>query len=109
MWTPLWVSRDKVDYSISTGLSLDCTFTYAHRVDDTKSQGSPLQAVPHGQDGIGSLSRLRDKDGNIIPKDGCPSVKEIGSELDSNGNVGQFLKDGSNSDTRVVRSTTSDE
>ena len=83
--------------------------TYADRVDDTESQSSPLQAVSHGQNSIGSLTRLRDENGNIIPEDRCPSVKEIRGELDSDGDVRQFLKDGSNSDTGVIRSTTSDE
>ena len=82
--------------------------TYADRVDDTESQSSPLQAVSHGQNSIGSLTRLRDEDGDIIPEDRCPSVKEIRGELDSDGNIRQFLKDRSNSDTRVVRGTTSD-
>jgi hypothetical protein len=82
--------------------------TYTDRVDDTESQSASLQTVPHGQDGIGGLSRLRDKDGDIIPENRRPSVKEVRGELDSDGNISQFLKHGSNGDTRVVRGTTRD-
>jgi hypothetical protein len=53
--------------------------TYPDSVDNTQAQSSTLQAVPHGQNRVGSLARLRDKDGDIIPEHGSPAVQEVRS------------------------------
>jgi hypothetical protein len=51
--------------------------THSDSVDHTQTQGSPLQTVPHGQDGVRSLTGLGHKDGDIVSEDGSLSVEEI--------------------------------
>ena len=52
--------------------------THADGINDTQTQGTALQAVSHGEDGVGGLTRLRDKDGDVVAEDGCSAVKEVG-------------------------------
>lgn len=96
MWIPEWVSRERVDYRRQLDSSDPCLDercnarellacetdteerTHADSVDDTQTQGTTLQAVSHGEDGVGGLTRLRDKDGNVVAEDGCSAVKEVG-------------------------------
>lgn len=84
MWIPAWLSRDKVDYPTRcyvSGLAFIALIasgsTHSDSVDDSQTKGSPLQTVPHGQDGISSLTRLGYKDGDVVPEDGSLSVEEV--------------------------------
>ena len=78
-------------------------------VDDTDSQGTALQAVAESTQGIGSLTRLRDKDAGVVTEDGCLTVKEIGGQLNGNRDFSELLKDTTDSHARVVRSTAGNE
>lgn len=78
-------------------------------VDDTNGQGTTLQAVAEGHEGVGSLTRLRDEDASVVTEDRGLSVKEIGSQLDGDGDLSKLLKDTTDSHARVVRGTASNE
>ena len=78
-------------------------------VDNTNSQGTTLQAVAESTERVGGLTRLRDKDASVVTEDGCLAVEEVRGQLNGNGDLGKLLKDTTNSHTRVVRSTASNE
>ena len=65
----------------------------SNNVNDTNVQSTSLHAVSHSEDGIGGLSRLRDKDTGVISEDGGLAIQKVGCEFDGTGDLGQFLKD----------------
>lgn len=78
------VSLGGGDTNLGTGVDVDTGMTLTRQgrtdsVDDTQTQCTPLQTVSHGQNGVGSFSRLRDKDGDIVSKNRGLSVEEVGS------------------------------
>lgn len=77
MCTPLCVSRERVDCGEQWDL-LDRVPTHADSVDHTETESTPLEAVSHGEDRVGSLSRLRDENRDIVSEDGRSSVEEVG-------------------------------
>ena len=78
-------------------------------VDDTNSQSTTLQAVAESTEGVGSLTGLRNEHAGVVTEDWCLTVKEVGGQLDGNGDLGKLLEDTTDSHARVVGSTTSDE
>jgi len=82
--------------------------TYTDSVDYTKAQRPSLQAVPHRQNGIGSLARLGHEHRDVIAEHRGPSVEKVGScttisdghpahailltKLHRNWDIGQLLK-----------------
>lgn len=78
-------------------------------VDNTNGQGTTLQAVTESHQGVGSFTGLRNEDTGVISEDGSLSIEEIGSQLDSDRNLGEFLKDSTDSHARVVTGTTGNE
>lgn len=85
--------RSGVDVDTTVGLPRQ---SRTDSVDDTEAQSTTLQAVSHGEDGVGCFTRLRDKDGDIVPEDGCSAVQKVRGEFDGDRDLGQFLEDGSN-------------
>lgn len=53
--------------------------THTDSIDNTQAQSTTLQAVTHGENSIGSLTRLRDKNGDIISEHGRTAVQKVGS------------------------------
>ena len=52
--------------------------TYADSVDDTKTERASLEAVPHGQDRVGRLTRLRHENRHVVSEHRRSSVEEVG-------------------------------
>jgi hypothetical protein len=68
-----------------------------------RSEGENL---PQTQDCVVGTSTLADKDTDVVAEDGRLAIKKVGSAFDRNGNLGQFLEDGTSCDARVqTRST----
>lgn len=108
------VGLGRGDTDLRTGVNVDTTVGEegdggADDVDDTNSQGTTLQAVAESHEGVGSLTRLRDEDAGVVTEDRSLSVKEIGSQLNGDGDLSKLLKDTTDSHARVVRGTTSNE
>jgi hypothetical protein len=103
------------------------------RQEKTHAKSTSLEAVSHGEDGVGGLSRLRDEDADVVSEDGTSPVEEVARELDVDGHLRELLKDRpslqiaacesgleskggrkrdeewTHSNTRVVRCSTGDE
>lgn len=89
-----------IDMDTAVSLTRDGT---TDGIDDTDAKSSSIQAIPHSQDGIGSLSTLTDKDANVVSEDGRLSIEEVARQFNGDGDLGEFFKDGTGSDARVVR------
>lgn len=88
------------DTDFRTSVDVDTAVSFSRQrrtngVDDTETQGASLQTVSHGENGVGSFTRLGNEDGNIISEDGCPSIQKVRGQLDSDRDLCQFFKDGS--------------
>ncbi|CAF3449092.1 unnamed protein product [Fusarium graminearum] len=108
------VGLGRGDTDLRTGVDVNTTVGEERdggtdNVDDTNGQGTTLQAVAEGHEGVGSLTRLRDEDASVVTEDRGLSVKEIGSQLDGDGDLSKLLKDTTDSHARVVRGTASNE
>lgn len=75
----------------TVGLTGDCA---SDDVYDTDVEGTTLETVPHGEDGVGGLSGLGDKDTDVIPEDGRLAVEEVRCQFDRDRDFGEFLEDG---------------
>ena len=82
--------RSSVDVDTAVGFSRD---RRSDNVDDSDVQSSSFEAVSHGEDGIGSFSRLRDENANVVSEDGSLAIEEVGSEFDGNRDLGEFFND----------------
>lgn len=67
----LW---SRVNVNTTVGLAGDGG---SDHVDDSNVERSTFEAVTHGENSIGRLSRLGDKDANVISKDGRLSVEKV--------------------------------
>lgn len=102
------------DTNFGTGINVDTAVGKegdggTDDVDDTNGQGTTLQAVAQGHEGVSGLTRLGDEDTGVITEDGSLSIKEIGGQLDSDGDLSQLLEDTTDSHARVVAGTASNE
>ena len=64
-------------------------------VDNPDIERSLLETVPHCENGIGRLPRLRDEQAGVVAENGRLPVKEVGCQLHGTGDLCQFLEDGS--------------
>jgi hypothetical protein len=108
------VSLGRGDTDLRTGVDVDTTVSEERdggtdNVDDTNGQGTTLQAVAESHEGVSSLTRLRDEDTGVITEDRGLSIKEIGSQLNGDGDLSELLEDTTDSHARVVRCTASNE
>lgn len=71
-------------------------------VDNTNAEGTTLNAVPQGQDGVSSFTTLADEEADIVPENGGLAIQEITREFNSDRDFSQLLKDGASCDTGVV-------
>lgn len=71
-------------------------------VGDAEAKSPALQAVAHGQDGVGSFAGLRNKHANIVTEDGGLAIQEIRRELSTDGDLGELFEDGPGGNARVV-------
>ena len=78
-------------------------------VDNTDGKSAALQAVAKSHERVGSLTGLRDEDAGVVTEDGSLAVEEVGSQLDSDRDLGQLLKDTADGHAGVVRSTAGNE
>lgn len=67
----------------------------ADDVDNTTAQGATLKAIAHGENRVGGLTRLRNKDTGVVSENRRLAVKEIRSQFDGDRYLRQLLKDGS--------------
>lgn len=93
------VSLGGSDANLGTGVDVDSAVRFARDggsddVDDTDVESSALEAVAHGEDRVGRLSRLGNEDADVVAEDGGLAVEEVGGELDRDGDLGQLLEDG---------------
>jgi len=108
------VGLGRGDTNFGTGVDVDTTVGH-HRdgrtdnVDNTDGQSTTLETVTESQEGVGSLTRLRNENASVVTEDRGLSVKEVRGQLDRDGNLSQLLENTANSHTRVERSTASDE
>ncbi|KAI6754186.1 hypothetical protein HG530_012700 [Fusarium avenaceum] len=108
------VSLGRGDTDLRTGVNVDTTVGEERDggtddVDDTDGQGTTLQAVAESHEGVSSLTRLGDEDTGVVTEDRGLSIKEIGSQLNGDGDLSELLKDTTDSHARVVRCTASNE
>jgi hypothetical protein len=99
---------------LRTSIDVDTTVGVARHggtdsVDNSHAQGTTLDAVPEGKQGIGGLTRLRNEDANVITEDGCLAVQEITGKLDGHGDFCELLENLSGCNGRVVTGTASTE
>jgi hypothetical protein len=78
-------------------------------VDDTDGEGTALKAVAESHQRVSSLTRLGHEDAGVVTEDGGLAVKEVGGQLNGNGDLSKLLKDTADSHAGVVRGTASNE
>ena len=98
--------RASVDVDTTVGEERDGR---TDNVDNTNGQSTALQAVSESHERVSGLTRLRDEDTGVVTEDGGLSVKEIGGQLNGDGDLSKLLKDTTDSHARVVRGTASNE
>jgi hypothetical protein len=62
-------------------------------IRNTNTESTALNAVAHGEDGVGCLSGLGDEDTHIVTEDRCLAVQKVTGQLGGNGDLGELLKD----------------
>lgn len=67
----------------------------ADSIDNTHTKSTTLEAITHGQDGIGGFTGLRYEDADIVAEDRGLAIKEVGGKFDRNWDFCKFLEDGS--------------
>ena len=92
------VGLGRGDTNLRAGVDVDTAVRLARDgrtddVDDTDVERAALEAVAHREDRVGRLSRLRNKDANVVTEDRGLAVEEVGSQLDRDRNLRQLLKD----------------
>eukprot|EP00128_Syssomonas_multiformis_P013859 Colp12_sorted_trinity150504_noHs@10796 len=81
----------------------------ADGVGDTNAHGTALLAVSKGHQSVGSLTRLRKEEADVITEDRSLTVEEVRGELDGHGELGHFLHERADSNGGVVRGTAGNE
>jgi hypothetical protein len=84
----------------AVGLTRDRT---SNGINDTDAKRTPLQAIPHSQDGIGRLSTLTQEHANVVSEDGSLPIQEITRQFNGDGNLREFFEDGTGRYAGVVR------
>jgi hypothetical protein len=105
-------SRSNADFW--TSVDVDTTVSLARQsrtdgIDNTNTESTSLQAIAKGEDSVGGLAALTDKDNNVIPEDGRLSIQEVTSKLNANRYLSQLLKYGASGQARMVARPTCDE
>lgn len=70
--------RTSVDVDTAVRLTRDGA---SDSVGDTDTESTTLEAVSHGEDSVGSLSRLRDEDADVVPEDRSLAIQEVTCQL----------------------------
>lgn len=91
------LGRSDSDFRSSVDVNSAMRFSRDGRtddVDDTDVEGTTFETVSHGEDSVGSFSRLRNENADIVSEDGGFAVEEIGGEFDRDGDFGELFEDG---------------
>lgn len=108
------VGLGRCDTDLRASVDVDTTVGHegnagTDNVDDADCQGTTLQAVTQGHEGIGSLARLRDKDAGVVTEYRRLTIQEVRGKLDRDGDIRQLLETATHSHAGVVRGTASNE
>ena len=63
---------------------------------------APLEAVTQSHQRIGRFARLGNEDTSVVSEDRGLTIEEVGGQLDSDGNLCEFLKDAADGHAAVV-------